>query len=184
MHGAARWRAPANGQQEVRGNTPILLCAILATVGCAQRSSAPITGLPLFDDYVTVEIRTFGRYVLADPYPAVVGPPNDVPCKIGTIFGTHFDLMVPPVEAGRFLLVTVWSRAPIDATSDSEFKQLGHRVQNFTLPFGDPSPGTYLTLTLNTGPDLVAGRYRQHVTTGSGRTLFTHEFLVRECPAA
>jgi hypothetical protein len=157
-----------------------LLCTTM--VGCTTTDQVRYNPRPTFDDYVTAEIRTVGRYVLANPYPQWVGPPDDLPCEIGTIFGTHFDLIVPPVQAGSFLLVVVWSRGPVDgAKSDDEI--IGRIVQTFTLPFHDPSPGTYLTVTLNEGRDLVAGRYKQIVTTGSGKPLFSHEFLVPECPA-
>ena len=159
---------------------PFLLLWILS---CASEEKPRYTPPPTLDEYINAEVRTVGRYVLADPFPRWVGPPDQVPCELGTIFGTHFDLIAPPVPAGFFLLVTVWSRAPLNGTQP-EYQVIGNMVQTFTLPFDDPSPGTYLTLMLNEGRDLVPGRYRQLVTTGSGRELFSHEFIVPECPAA
>ena len=153
--------------------------AILVAIGalsCATSSR--------LDEVVTARVKSYGGYEVYGGLPTRASSPDRIPCELNARLGTHFFVTVPSSEPGRFSVVTTWTRVPLNTDKSAQPENLGREVRRFEYPFEDRT-GTFLILTLNERSDLFPARYEQVVSSGSGRVLFRHQFIVPHCsPAA
>ena len=152
-------------------NYSAILVALI-TLGCVSPS----------DDEVTARIESFGGYAVLGGMPSLSDPADRIPCTLDSRLGTHFSLSSPGDEPRRVTIVTGWTRVAFEGSTQPE--SLGREVRTIDLDSHDEGPGTFLLLKLNDESDLFPARYQQVVTTGSGRVLFQHDFVVPDCSSS